>query len=310
MNHEGIGAGYKDNFLDFAIIGLDAGVKVQGEIGENVEIIKQIWKVANQKTRDFVCCRAIESFRGFGLYNIPALKTVIQEIEEHKRVMDLDMALRRAIRSLNVDQVKTALENCGEDVESVLTRNVYWSDATDIDCLLIYPLMVDYERNLDKEEFEKIKEITKLLWDKASPDVRNFWLEDHMVNREGQNTEDNYIIGSLEKQQKEYANIAGEGWLEDFIQEVKGYKKDREIKLNEYKGKIALGVVGLCVVGAIAVYVLAYPVVALVLEVSAVSALAVLAYIGGVCEKSESPNTKSLNPVVSGCCNNAELPNQ
>ncbi|WP_223823075.1 MULTISPECIES: hypothetical protein [Wolbachia] len=85
MNHEGIGAGYKDNFLDFAIIGLDAGVKVQGEIGENVEIIKQIWKVANQKTRDFVCCRAIESFRGFGLYNIPALKTVIQEIEEHKR---------------------------------------------------------------------------------------------------------------------------------------------------------------------------------------------------------------------------------
>ncbi|WP_423348749.1 hypothetical protein [Wolbachia sp. wLmal] len=79
---------------------------------------------------------------------------------------------------------------------------------------------------------------------------------------------------------------------------------------SEHKGKIALGVVGLCVVGAIAAYVLAYPVVALVLEVSAVSALAVLAYIGGVCEKSESPNTKSLNPVVSGCCNNAELLNQ
>ncbi|WP_253303253.1 hypothetical protein [Wolbachia endosymbiont of Phyllotreta cruciferae] len=45
---------------------------------------------------------------------------------------------------------------------------------------------------------------------------------------------------------------------------------------------------------------LAYPVVALVLEVLAVSALAVLAYIGGVCEKSESPNTKSSDPVVSG----------
>ncbi|MDE5057116.1 hypothetical protein OZD68_06070 [Wolbachia endosymbiont of Drosophila bicornuta] len=68
---------------------------------------------------------------------------------------------------------------------------------------------------------------------------------------------------------------------------------------SEHKGKIALGVVGLCVVGAIAAYVLAYPVVALVLEVLAVSALAVLAYIGGVCEKSESPNTKSSDPVVS-----------
>ncbi|WP_353274818.1 hypothetical protein [Wolbachia endosymbiont (group A) of Ennomos erosarius] len=76
---------------------------------------------------------------------------------------------------------------------------------------------------------------------------------------------------------------------------------------SKHKGKIALGVTGLCVAGAIAAYVLAYPVVALV---SAVSALAVLAYIGGVCEKSESPNTKSSDPVVSGCCNNAELPNQ
>lgn len=77
--------------------------------------------------------------------------------------------------------------------------------------------------------------------------------------------------------------------------------------LSKHKGKIALSVGGLCVAGAIAAYVLAYPVVALVL---AVSALAVLAYIGGVCEKSESPNTKSSDPVVSECCDNAELPNQ
>ncbi|WP_259349154.1 hypothetical protein [Wolbachia pipientis] len=63
MNHEGIGAGYKDNFLDFAIIGLDAKVKTQGKIGKNVKIIKQIWKVANQEIRDFMCCRAIDSFQ-------------------------------------------------------------------------------------------------------------------------------------------------------------------------------------------------------------------------------------------------------
>ncbi|WP_341821384.1 hypothetical protein [Wolbachia endosymbiont (group A) of Myopa testacea] len=101
--------------------------------------------------------------------------------------MDLNIELRHAIDSLNVNQVKAALENCGEDIKSVLEREVYRKSGA-VDALLVFPLMVDYERNLDKEDVEKIKEITKLLWDKASPDVRNSWLEDHMVNREGQNT--------------------------------------------------------------------------------------------------------------------------
>lgn len=226
LSHEGTLTSDKGTILDFVMC-CSITIKAQ------VEIIEQIWQEADQKTRDFMCCRAIDSFRGFGLYNIPALKTVIQEIEEHKRVMDLDFNLQEAIGNLDVDQVKAALENCGEDIEKVLMQNIDWSDSTDSDYLLIYPLIIDYDRELNQENAKKIKEIIKLLWDKASPDVRNFWLEDHMVNSKGQNTGDNYIIDSLEEQQKKYANIAGERWLEDFIQEVKDYKTNREIELNE-----------------------------------------------------------------------------
>ncbi|WP_353277466.1 hypothetical protein [Wolbachia endosymbiont (group A) of Agelastica alni] len=325
LRHKGTFVGNEDTILDLAIVRLNIAVEAQAQ----VKIIKLIWEGANQETRDSVCCRAIDSFLGLqkDLNNIPALETVIEEIEEHKRVMDLDIALRRAIRSLDVDQVKATLENCGEDVERVLEREVYWNGGS-VDALLVYPLLVDYERNLGKEESKKIKEITKLLWDKASPDVRNSWLEDHMVNGEGQNTGDNYIIDSLERQQEMYDNIAGERWLEDFIQEVQDYKTNREIELNEpileevdkqalelvkeeslltaptagnitpekndttfwseHKGKIALGGTGLCVAGAVAVYVLAYPVVALALTVLA----AVILMGAGIAKVLEDPSVE------------------
>lgn len=191
---------------------------------------------------------------------------------------------------------------------------VYWADGS-VDALLVYPLIVDYEESLDKEEFEKIKEITKLLWDKASPDVRGFWFESCITNEEGQGTGDTYIIDSLEKQQEKYANIAGERWLEDFIQEVKDYRRQRDIKLNDHileekdkqalelakqeslltasiwskhKGKIALGVTGLCVAGAIVAYVLAYPAVAL-----ALTALAAVILMGaGIAKVLEDPSVE------------------
>ncbi|MDX5526640.1 MAG: hypothetical protein O7167_01975 [Wolbachia endosymbiont of Andrena nigroaenea] len=106
-----------------------------------------------------MCDNAIESFQNFqretGLSDITALKTVIQEMEEHRRVMGLNIELRHVIKSLNVNQVKAALENYGEDVKSVLEREVDWNDG-DVDPLLVYPLIVDYERNLDKEELKKI----------------------------------------------------------------------------------------------------------------------------------------------------------
>lgn len=71
---------------------------------------------------------------------------------------------------------------------------------------------------------------------------------------------------------------------------------------SEHKGKIALGVTGLCVAGAIAAYVLAYPAVALALTVLA-AVILIGAGIAKFCEKSESPNTKSSDPDLSQCCN-------
>lgn len=346
LSHEGTLTSDKGTILNDVIDCSNASVSTK------VGIIELIWQKANKETRDFLCCRAIDSFQGFGLYNIPALKTVIQEMEKCKMGI-LDMALRHAIKSLDVNQVKAALENCGENAARVLERCVYCDDGS-VDALLVYPLLVNYDRELNQEDVKKIKESFKLMFDAASPGLLGL-----------EPNGNNYVMDKLTCEQKRFAKIPGVGeqCFQDLIQEFEEKLSKNELdnaKINdqiawdkeyatrfsqeinqdpsenddlnfiddtdldqntvnsaptadnktpekndtnfwsEHKGKIALGVVGLCVVGAIAAYVLAYPVVALVLEVLAVSALAVLAYIGGVCEKSESPNTKSSDPVVSG----------
>ncbi|WP_338406767.1 hypothetical protein [Wolbachia endosymbiont (group A) of Longitarsus flavicornis] len=246
LSHEGTLTSDKGTILNDVIDCSNASVSTK------VELIKLIWQKADQKTCDFLCdYKVVNSFEDQPYFTgmiddlkrfqqkidhnnteYSALAQVIQEMKEHERVMGLDSDLQEAIEDLDVNRVKAVLENCGADAARVLERCVYWNDGS-VDALLVYPLIVDYEGSLDKEEFEKKKEITKLLWDKASPDVRNFWLEDHMVNSKGQNTGDNYIIWYLEKQQKKHAGIAGERWLKDFIQEVKDYKTNREIELNE-----------------------------------------------------------------------------
>lgn len=124
-----------------------------------------------------MCDHAIESFenslRETVLSDIPALETVIQEMEEHKRVMDLSSILRDAIKSLNVNQVEAALENCGENVQSVLDRIVYWVDG-DVDAFLVYPLEVKYSKELNQEDVEKIKEIFELMFNAASPQLLGY----------------------------------------------------------------------------------------------------------------------------------------
>ncbi|WP_250294657.1 hypothetical protein [Wolbachia endosymbiont of Oedothorax gibbosus] len=352
LSHKGTVDSNLDAILDFAI-----RFEAQGEFEKSVEIIKLIWEEADQATRDSVCCRAMDSFQEYGdNYIITTLKEgqklyvkkdiadgksledLIKEVEDYKRVMDLDMALRHAIRSLDVDQVKTALENCGTNVERVLMRNVYWNNSTNIDCLLIYPLLVNYGRELNQEDVEKIKEIFELMFNAASPQLLEFELNGN-----------NYVMDKLTCAQKLFAEIPGVGEqcfqdliraLEEKLSEHASKKlieeqaredaerlqnegqntfissinttipeKNETTFWSEHKGKIALGVTGLCVAGAVAAYVLAYPVVALALTVLA-AVILMGAGIAKFCEKSESPDTKSSDPVVSGCCNNAELPNQ
>ncbi|WP_264705095.1 hypothetical protein [Wolbachia endosymbiont (group A) of Gymnosoma rotundatum] len=82
LSHEGTLTSDKGTILNDVIDCSNASVSTK------VKIIELIWKEADQKTRDFLCCCTIDNFRRFGSYNIPALKTVIQEMEEHKRVMD------------------------------------------------------------------------------------------------------------------------------------------------------------------------------------------------------------------------------
>lgn len=95
----------KGTILDFVIDCSEASVNTK------VEIIELIWKEADQKTRDSLCgCKVtkffedqpyftdtidnLKRFQGkIDLNNTdiyPALKTVIEEVEEHKRVMGLD----------------------------------------------------------------------------------------------------------------------------------------------------------------------------------------------------------------------------
>ncbi|WP_353282269.1 hypothetical protein [Wolbachia endosymbiont (group A) of Myopa testacea] len=366
LRHEGAPTSEKDIILYFAITRLNDIVEDKEKFEKSIKIIELIWQKTNQKIRDSVCDHAIESFenslRETVLSDIPALETVIQEMEEHKRVMDLSSILRDAIKSLNVNQVEAALENCGENVQSVLDRIVYWVDG-DVDAFLVYPLEVKYSKELNQEDVEKIKEIFELMFNAASPQLLGY---EHRGN--------NYVMSKLVKAQKRFAKIPGVGeqCFQDLIQKFEeklskdtldNAKADDQIawdkeyatrfsqeinhdlfendELNaciddtdlgqnpvintanpeltneadnktpekndtnfwsEHKGKIALDVTGLCVAGAVAAYVLAYPVVALALTVLA-AVILMGAGIAKFCEKSESPNTKSSDPDLSQCCN-------
>ncbi|MDX5507490.1 MAG: hypothetical protein O7149_02590 [Wolbachia endosymbiont of Hylaeus sinuatus] len=157
LSHEGTLTSDKGTILDFVMC-CSITIKAQ------VEIIEQIWKEADQKTRDFLCnteydlaggdsVNTINMLRGLqertnDSNNGPVLGKVIQEMEEHKRVMDLDSNLQEAIENLDIDQVKAALENCGENAARVLERGVYWNGGS-VDALLVYPLLVNYDRELN-----------------------------------------------------------------------------------------------------------------------------------------------------------------
>ncbi|QTP61488.1 hypothetical protein HUB92_00525 [Wolbachia endosymbiont of Wiebesia pumilae] len=354
LSHEGTLTSDKGTILDFVMC-CSITIKAQ------VKIIELIWQKADQKTHDFLCdYKVIEFFEGqpyfadtiddlkrfqgkidYNSTEYFALARVIQEIEKHERVKDLDSNLQEAIENLDIDQVKAALENCGEDVERVLEREVYWSSGR-VDALLVYPLKVEYSEELNQEDVEKIKESFKLMFDAASPGLLGF-----------EPNGNNYVMDKLTCAQKRFAKIPGVGeqCFQDLIQEFEEKLSKNELdnaKINdqiawdkeyatrfsqeinqdpsenddlnfiddtdldqntvnsaptadnktpeknettfwsEHKGKIALGVVGLCAVGTVAAYVLAYPVVALALTVLA----AVILMGAGIAKVLEDPSVE------------------
>lgn len=79
---------------------------------------------------------------------------------------------------MDVEKVKAILEDYDTNLAMILNRPIHSQS------LLLYPLQVGLNKRhdgkrLEQEDLSNIKEITKLLWDKASPDIRDFWFKFH-----------------------------------------------------------------------------------------------------------------------------------
>lgn len=279
---------FSDNYtiLDFAIF-------TQKQEGD---IIKALWQKADQETRILLSNSAIKLANKSSDYDvkkfIPEVKDynrkytekatkqtyeesnqkngicgrAIQKVENLKRISDLHYKLRQAIDYLDVKKVKAVLEDCDTNLAMILNRPIHSQSKT---TLLLYPLQVGLNKRyigdgkrLKQEDLRNTKEITKLLWDKASPDIRNFWFKFHQDQQEESTkdtkatfeahlkkappdirdlwlkyqrvpeNQDAAIIKLLKGEQQRHAKIGSEKWLEDFIQEVKGYTEQKSIEEN------------------------------------------------------------------------------
>lgn len=260
------------------------------------DIVKALWQEANEDTRVFLSDSAIKSANYSSNFD---LKKIIPEIESDNRkctkkatkrtyeeshrendIRDIDMQkvenfqrigtlhykLCEAINSLEIEKVKAVLEDCDTNLEMILNRPIHSLSKT---TLLLYPLQVGLNKRyigdgkrLKQEDLRNIKEITKLLWDKASPDIRNFWFKFHQDQQEESTkdtkatfeahlkkappdirdlllkyqrvpeNQDAAVIKLLKGEQQRHAKIGSEKWLEDFIQEVKGYTEQKSIEEN------------------------------------------------------------------------------
>ncbi|WP_264336768.1 MULTISPECIES: hypothetical protein [unclassified Wolbachia] len=260
------------------------------------DIVKALWQEANEDTRVFLSDSAIKSANYSSNFD---LKKIIPEIESDNRkctkkatkrtyeeshrendIRDIDMQkvenfqrigtlhykLCEAINSLEIEKVKAVLEDCDTNLEMILNRPIHSPSKT---TLLLYPLYVGLKKlrtgdgkRLKQEDLSNIKEITKLLWDKASPDICDFWLKFHqdqqeestkdkkatfeahlknaspdirdswLKNQRAPENQDAAVIKLLKGEQQRHAKIGSEKWLEDFIQEVKDYTEQKSIEEN------------------------------------------------------------------------------
>jgi len=260
------------------------------------DIIKALWQKADQETHILLSNSAIKLankssdydvknlFQKLGITIESTLKKpleqtyeesnqkngicgrAIQKVENLKRISDLHYKLRQAIDYLDVKKVKAVLEDCDTNLAMILNRPIHSQSKT---TLLLYPLQVGLNKRyigdgkrLKQEDLRNIKEITKLLWDKASPDIRDFWFKFHQDQQEESTkdtkatfeahlknaspdirdlwlkyqrvpeNQDAAVIKLLKGEQQRHAKIDSEKWLEDFIQEVKDYTEQKSIEEN------------------------------------------------------------------------------
>ncbi|MFT4314016.1 MAG: hypothetical protein AB3P11_07500 [Wolbachia pipientis] len=270
--------------LDFAIL------------QQEKDIVKALWQEANEDTRVFLSDSTIKSANYSSNFD---LKKIIPEIENYNRkctekatkrtyeeshqkndirdramqkvenlgrIGTLHCKLCEAIDYLDVKKVKAVLEDYDTNLAMILNRPIHSKSKT---TLLLYPLQVGLNKRyigdgkrLKQEDLRNIKEITKLLWDKASPDICDFWLKFHqdqqeestkdkkatfeahlknaspdirdlwLKNQRAPENQDAAVIKLLKGEQQRHAKIGSEKWLEDFIQEVKDYTEQKSIEEN------------------------------------------------------------------------------
>lgn len=226
---------------------------------KNQKEINQCIQKMEQKIESISCDIAMQEAKGND-------DSHMQKVKNLKRTSDLHHKLRQAIDYLDVKKVKAVLEDCDTNLAMILNRPIHSQSKT---TLLLYPLQVGLNKRyigdgkrLKQEDLRNIKEITKLLWDKASPDIRNFWFKFHQDQQEESTkdtkatfeahlkkappdirdlwlkyqrvpeNQDAAVIKLLKGEQQRHAKIGSEKWLEDFIQEVKDYREQKTIEEN------------------------------------------------------------------------------
>ncbi|WP_353281023.1 hypothetical protein [Wolbachia endosymbiont (group B) of Cyclophora punctaria] len=226
---------------------------------KNQKEINQCIQKMEQKIESISCDIAIQEAKGSD-------DSHMQKVKNLKRISDLHHKLRQTIDYLDVKKVKAVLEDCDTNLAMILNRPIHSQSKT---TLLLYPLQVGLNKRyigdgkrLKQEDLRNIKEITKLLWDKASPEIRDFWFKFHQDQQEESTkdtkatfeahlkkaspdirdlwlkyqrvpeNQDAAVIKLLKGEQQRHAKIGSEKWLEDFIQEVKDYKEQKSIKEN------------------------------------------------------------------------------
>ncbi|WP_425384516.1 hypothetical protein [Wolbachia endosymbiont (group B) of Eupithecia inturbata] len=226
---------------------------------KNQKEINQCIQKMEQKIESISCDIAMQEAKGND-------DSHMQKVKNLKRTSDLHHKLRQAIDYLDVKKVKAVLEDCDTNLAMILNRPIHSQSKT---TFLLYPLQVGLNKRyigdgkrLKQEDLRNIKEITKLLWDKASPDIRNFWFKFHQDQQEESTkdtkatfeahlkkappdirdlwlkyqrvpeNQDAAVIKLLKGEQQRHAKIGSEKWLEDFIQEVKDYREQKSIEEN------------------------------------------------------------------------------
>ncbi|MBS9530186.1 hypothetical protein INQ25_02050 [Wolbachia endosymbiont of Rhagoletis cerasi] len=198
-------------------------------------------------------------------------------------------SLRQAVWNGNFQEVQNVLDNNEHnDIQAVLSHEgTLTSDKGTI---------LNDVIGCTKTSVNTKVGIIELIWQKADQETRDFLCDYKVVNSfEGQPYFVDTIDGLKPFQQKIDPNNTEYSALAQVIQEIEDHKWVKDLYSNapivtntttpttgnktpeknettfwsEHKGKISLGVGGLCAVGAIAAYVLAYPAVALALTVLA-----------------------------------------